>query len=111
MRLTVRVDWHLVSVSDEPNMPGLEAMELDAYGPPSADMFSQYLALGRVLLATGVAVYGGAQFALDPREAVAGAGRVLKGGFDGVCGAFRAVRNTVRQINQNANEFVKDAYV
>jgi hypothetical protein len=86
-------------------------MELDAYGPPSADMLSQYLALGRVVLATGIAVYGGAQVALDPRTAVAGAGKVLKGTFDGVCGVFRAARDTVRRINSDANEYVKDAYV
>jgi hypothetical protein len=86
-------------------------MELDAYGPPSADMLSQYLALGRVVLATGIAVYGGAQVALDPRSALDGAGKVLKGTYDGVLGIFGGAVNFVRDLNKNANDSVRESYV
>jgi hypothetical protein len=86
-------------------------MELDAFGPPGADMFSQYLALGRVALVTGITVWAGAQAAVDPGRAVSEVKKVLQGAWDSVCDVYHGAEDLVRKINTNANDVTRDAYV
>jgi hypothetical protein len=83
-------------------------MQIDAYGPPSTERST--LALVKLMLTTGVAVYAGSQVYLDPSGPVKAVGRVVQRTIDGVRGFYGKASDRVKKMNSDLNRWTRESY-